>query len=477
MLYPEENGNGTAPMSRFTIKNEPDDVQQFGVKQEQGGIIKRSSPVSLAENEIMYNTNIKKEFIVKSEITDDERHERIVNQQMKINIEPSLSATTVDFQPSPVETIAQMHLTMNDTSGSNYYGKNESKNQINMDQCIREPNTTNWDIMDIEGNAKAIWDADDSVREEKEYLIIETIKPERDEWEIDTKGACNITHKEVEISSGEEVGCNKTLKERVTQDPKHCKTFECGVCGKSFTKNYNLTVHQHIHTGEKLFECAMCKKSFTQKSHLTRHQQIHTGERPFDCAVCKKSFITRSELKVHQWIHTGEKPFECAVCKKSFVKKCHLTDHQRIHTGEKPFECVVCKKSFAVKSNLTEHQWIHTGEKPFECAVCRKTFTRQSSLTDHQRIHTGEKLFDCAVCKKSFTKKSHLTGHQRIHTLEKPFECAMCKTSFTSRSDLTRHRQIHTAEKSFECAVCKKSFTPRSHLAMHQQMHIAEKKL
>ena len=213
MLYQEENGNGTAPMSRFTIKNEPDDVQQFGVKQEQGGITETSSPVSLAENEMMYNTNIKKELTVKSENTNDKRHERIVNQQMKISTGPS--ATTVDFQPSTMETTAQIHLAMNDTSRNQYYGKNETKNQINVDQCIHEPNTTNWDIMDIEGNAKAIWDTDDRVKPEEEYLIKETIKPERDEWEINTKGACNITHKEVEISSGEEGGYNEPLKECV----------------------------------------------------------------------------------------------------------------------------------------------------------------------------------------------------------------------------------------------------------------------
>ena len=389
MLYQEENGNGTAPMSRFSIKNEPDDVQPFGVKQEKGSIIERSSPVSLVENEIMYNTNIKEELIVKSENTADESHERIVNQQMKINNGPSLSVTTVDFQPSTMETIAQMHLTMNDTSRSHYYDKNESKSQINMDHCIHEPNTTNWDIMDIKGNAKGNWDADDCVREEKEYLIKATIKPERDKWEIHTKGACNITHNEVAMISCEEVGYNKMLKEGVTQDPQHCKPFECGVCGKSFAKKYNLTVHQHIHTGEKPFECAVCKKSFTQKSHFTDHQRIHRGEKPFECTVCKKSFAIKSYLTKHQQIHTGEKPFECALCKKSFVDRSNRIRHKQIHTGEKPFECAVCKKSFAIKSHLTQHQRIHTGEKPFECTVCKKSFTHRPSLASHEQIHIG----------------------------------------------------------------------------------------
>ena len=42
MLRPEEHENGAAPMSRFTIKNEPDEVEQVKVKQEQGNKYQQS---------------------------------------------------------------------------------------------------------------------------------------------------------------------------------------------------------------------------------------------------------------------------------------------------------------------------------------------------------------------------------------------------------------------------------------------------
>ena len=70
MLHPEENEHDSAPMSRFTIKNEPDEAEQFGVKQEQGqgniNVINSPNHVPLAGNAIMMNkTSVKKELIIK----------------------------------------------------------------------------------------------------------------------------------------------------------------------------------------------------------------------------------------------------------------------------------------------------------------------------------------------------------------------------------------------------------------------------
>ena len=477
MSHLEENENDAANMSRFTIKNEPDKVEQFGVKQEQEqgdltNVINSRNHVSPAENTIlMHKTSIKKEIIVKTENTDDERHEKVVNKHLKASINPT--STAVDLQQSATETIVPMHLIMNNNSRGLGYGKNETKNQIIVDQCVLAPSTTSWDIRDVEGNAKEMWNADDSVKVEEHYLTQETVKLDRGECENNAKGACNITHNEVSMTSScKGVGFNKTLKEECTQELQRCKkTFECEVCGKSFARKYNFTRHKQIHTGKKPIEFAVCRKSFCRRSNLTDHQRIHTGEKPFKCEVCGKTFVTRSNLKVHQQIHTGEKPFECAVCGKSFTWRSNVKKHQWIHTGEKPFKCEVCGKSFVSRFHLKVHQRLHTGEKPFECAVCGKSFTQRSHLIRHQLMHTREKPFVCAVCAKSFYQRSDLTVHQRIHTTEKPFECAVCRKSFCRRSDLTVHQRIHTGEKPFECAVCRKSFVRRSHLVRHQDTH------
>ena len=471
MLYPTENENGTAPMSRFAVKNEPDEVQQFSVKQEQ---IKSPNPVSLGENTgMMYNTSVKKEVIVKTENTDDEGYEKLLNEQMKINIYPT--APAVDLPQLTTTTIIPLHLKMTDECGSLCFGANEMKMQINVDQCVIGSNAASCcDMNDVKCHANMVNDADDSAKMQEDSFIPKPIKPERDECEMNTKNACKITHK-VLISSCKTVGGDINIKEKINPDPQLCKKiYEYRVCRKSYTGRSGLAHHQQVHRREKPFECTVCRKSFTVKSSLREHQRIHTGERPFECEVCAKSFAKKCNLTAHQGVHRGEKPFECTVCKKSFSQRYYLTVHKRIHTGGKLFECAVCKKSFPRKSCLTQHQWIHTEEKPFECEVCKKSYNQRSNLTDHQRMHTGEKL-ECTVCEKSFAHRSSLIKHQRIHTGERPFKCEVCGKSYAEKYDLKKHQRIHTGEKPFQCTVCKKSFAHRSSLTKHQRIHTGEK--
>ena len=363
MLCPEENEHDAALLSQFTIKSEPDEVKQFGVKQEQECIIESPNPVSHAENIMMtHGTNVKKEITVKTENTFDERYEKVVNEQMKITIDPTPTTINLHHQkPSTWEADVQMHLRMNYKSGCLSRDKNEMNDQINLDKCILGPNIPTWAIRDVEGNAKLKWNAGDSVKVEEEYLIKETIKPERDQSEMNAEDPCNLTRHEVLMTSScDGLGCNMNFKEQATVETQPCESiFECGVCGKSFPRKYD----------------------------FTRQQRIHTGEKPFECSVCRKSFVRRWDLTEHQWICTGVKPFQCQVCRKSFTQRSSLTNHQRIHTAENLVQCKVCGKSFTFRSSLTKHQRMHTGEKPFQCEVCGKSFSHRSSrsLTEHQR--------------------------------------------------------------------------------------------
>ncbi|XP_077345719.1 uncharacterized protein LOC143989462 [Lithobates pipiens] len=255
------------------------------------------------------------------------------------------------------------------------------------------------------------------------------------------------------------------------------KRFSCTVCGKCFSKNNHLSIHQRYHTGEKPYSCPVCGKCFVQKSVLDTHQRSHTGEKPYSCPECGKFFSQKSHLYRHQRSHTGEKTLSCPECGKCFSQRSHLYRHQRSHTGEKPYSCFECGKCFSQKAHVDSHLRSHTGEKPHSCPACGKCFSQKAHLDSHLRSHTGEKPYSCSECGKCFANKSDIVAHQRSHTGEKPYSCPECGKCFSGMRNLYRHHRLHTGEKPFSCPECGKCFSRKSHLYRHQRSHTGEKPL
>jgi hypothetical protein len=68
------------------------------------------------------------------------------------------------------------------------------------------------------------------------------------------------------------------------------KSLACHMCGKTFTRRFNLRAHERSHLDIKPFKCGTCSQSFCRRHDLKRHERLHTGAVPYSCDVCGKGF-------------------------------------------------------------------------------------------------------------------------------------------------------------------------------------------
>lgn len=313
----------------------------------------------------------------------------------------------------------------------------------------------------------------------------------------------------------------ETIKLQDTK-PVGDKPFRCGECGKCFSRQAHLTLHQRTHLVERPFQCDICKRSFTQKWHLTLHRRAHSPplEDLYDCGMCDKSFSRLADFVLHQKKHKKKRPIKTEKGEESlpptspaltlqtltsspnlFPPLAPLATEQESDMSENLFKCGECKQAFSRLAHLVLHRKKHAKDKVFACGVCEKSFHQQASLTMHARTHLVDRPFKCDVCKRSFTQMAHLTLHRRAHwpPPEEPFKCDLCAKSFLKLAHLVLHRRRHKGENTpikteheserdfpavgriepqckqpntlLTCGQCGRIFTRQAHLTLHLRRH------
>ncbi|CAB3367187.1 Hypothetical predicted protein [Cloeon dipterum] len=97
------------------------------------------------------------------------------------------------------------------------------------------------------------------------------------------------------------------------------------------------------------FECGVCGRRFSRKNNCMAHARTHRGETT--CGVCNKRYGNRGNLKQHMALHEGRTT--CHRCQKVFAHARALKDHMALHDGAT--QCLKCHHVASTAANLKLH--------------------------------------------------------------------------------------------------------------------------
>merc|ERR1712228_713953 len=110
----------------------------------------------------------------------------------------------------------------------------------------------------------------------------------------------------------------------------------------------------------------------------------------YQCLDCSMKFNSNYDLRIHQYIHSGETPYECRHCDASFRTSDKRNKHEKNeHIG---WQCDFCADKFDSKYQLTNHKKsMHPNQKAnkgmnyfdFECEKCQLRFKTHEEADDH----------------------------------------------------------------------------------------------
>ncbi|KAK7115544.1 zinc finger protein 585B-like [Littorina saxatilis] len=252
------------------------------------------------------------------------------------------------------------------------------------------------------------------------------------------------------------------------------KKHTCQVCGRQFHAAQRLRNHMQSHLDGKNFCCLKCGKLFESQKRLDIHSIIHDAERrePFNCVDCGKVYDDWRAFKQHMKTHGSEGViYRCEICSAEFLTQYEKEKHKRVHTSNQRYQCQHCDKCFRSQSQLAVHERKHQGDKSHECTVCGRECARAFSLKQHMKMHAGEEEFFCHLCGHTFKKAEELTVHAASHVGEREFVCDQCGKCFAKKNHYHRHLMVHAAGQVLACGLCGKHFDKQEQLQAHMATH------
>ncbi|XP_061181838.1 zinc finger protein 99-like [Saccostrea echinata] len=286
-------------------------------------------------------------------------------------------------------------------------------------------------------------------------------------------------HPEVEYKCTE---CNFTFHVKKTLNRhmivKHlCRSEhlkkQCDTCGRRFSKNSQLHVHQFLkhgiyHDEMKLYRCEHngCNKVCMSSSSLKSHMRRHSSDKNYECPYCSLKLKTEVTLKKHiNKMHLGIRPHLCQVCGQRFGEDSELQSHiKNRHSTDKEFQCEHCPYATANKATFYTHLFMvhkvkakEDTRKEFQCPHCEFTTLLGHRFKTHLNGHKNIREYSCNMCDKKFISSSTLRAHKQWTHSEKKYDCPHCGYQTKTSQKLNEHIRIQHQLKGFKpyrCPYC-----------------------
>ncbi|KAK7879779.1 hypothetical protein WMY93_033551 [Mugilogobius chulae] len=101
--------------------------------------------------------------------------------------------------------------------------------------------------------------------------------------------------------------CAETKTRTGTKTGTRTQVWKCPECGKAFICKDQLSVHKRTHAGDRTYDCRVCGRSFTSFYNLDRHQDIHRRSKVYGEERGKREEARRE--KRQQDIHRRNKVY------------------------------------------------------------------------------------------------------------------------------------------------------------------------